>query len=508
MTDYPETPRVDVADDYHGTTVSDPYRWLEDMESESTLAWVDAQNELTLDHIATIPERDRIRSRFEELWNFPRRSAPMRRGGWYFYTHNDGLQQQPILYREPVGGGEAAVVLDPNTLSEDGTVALMTLSVTADGKRLAYTLAEAGSDWQIARMMDAESGDHYPDELRQIKFTSLAWTPDGEGLFYAKFPDPEEFPGAPPSTNQRVYLHRLGTEQIEDELVFARPDEPDHGFQPLITDDDELLVLHVWQGTDTRNRLYYRRLESDGDFVRLLDDFDAKYVLVGHADGYLYVLTDRDAPRGRVVAIPLDRPDPDNWDEIVPETDDTLEFAAIVSGYIVTGALRNASHVVSLWALDGEPLGDVDLPSLGAVTEFAGKAGHEEFFLCFESFVVPPMVLRYDLGTGRLEPHTKPTAGVDTTQFETTQIWAKSPDGTDVPIFLTHRADLEPDGATPTILFGYGGFDIPMVPMYAPDRLGFVESGGIFALANLRGGGEFGHDWHRAGMFGEQTERL
>ncbi len=395
-------------------------------------------------------------------------------------------------------------MLDPNELSDDGTIAVMTLSFTRDGARLAYTLAEAGSDWQVARVLDLATGEHLSDELHRIKFTTLAWTPAEDAFYYSRFPEPDEFPGAPPSTNQQVFLHRLGTPQSEDEPVYARPDAPDLGFQPIVTDDGELLVLHVWQGTDTRNRLYYRRLDGGDEFVRLLDDFDAKYQLIGHDNGRLYVLTDRAAPHGRIVAIPLDDPVVGKWEEIVPESEDTLEFGAMVGARLVAGSLRNASHVVTVWGSDGTAHGEVDLPGLGTVTEFAGKPHHDEFFLGFESFVIPPTVLCYSVATGELEQVAAPPSGIDPDIFVTTQTWAESRDGTAVPMFITHRADLVPDGETPTILFGYGGFDIPMTPMYAPDRLGFVEAGGIFAVANLRGGGEFGHEWHAAGMFGNK----
>ena len=504
MVDYPLTPRGDTVDDYHGTSVADPFRWLEEMDAPATLDWVDAQNEVTFAHLDRIPLRSSIRSRFEELWDIPRQSTPIRRGDWYFYTHNDGLQPQPTLYKRPVAGGEPEVVLDPNTLSDDGTVAVMTQSFTKDGGLLAYSLAEAGSDWQVARVMDTRTGEQFPDELRRIKFTTLAWTPREDGFYYARFPERDEFPDSPPSTNQRVYLHRLGTSQADDELIYSRPDQPDLGFQPFVTDDNELLVLHVWHGTDTRNRLYYRPIAGDADFIRLLDGFDAKYEVVGHIDGWLYVLTDRDAPRGRIVAIPLATPDAANWREIVAESADTLEFATMVSGHIVAGYLRDAHHAVLLFGTDGVFVRELELPVMGAVTQFAGKPSHRDFFIGFESFVHPPAVLRYDFDTNTLELFSEPTRGVDPARFVTTQIWAESRDGTAIPLFVTHRSDLVPDGATPTILFGYGGFDISMTPTYAPDRLGFVEAGGIFALANLRGGGEYGQEWHQAAMFGNK----
>lgn len=499
MVEYPATRRTDTVEDYHGSAVADPYRWLENMQSPEVLAWVDAQNEVTAAHLDAIEVRDTIRERFRQLWNFPRRSAPMRRGDWHFYTHNDGLQAQPVLYKQRVAGGGPIVILDPNALSPDGTVALMTISPTRDGSTLAYSLAEAGSDWQVARIMSTETGEHYAEEIRHIKFTALAWSPQEDGFYYARFPADGEFPDAPPSTNQRVYFHRLGTDQSADELVFARPDQPDYGFHPLVTDDGELLILHVWQGTDTRNRIYYRAAADQGSFVRLLDDFDAKYQVVGHDSGILYVLTDREAPRGRIVGIDLQ--EPDEWREVVPEGEATIEFASVVGGTLVVASLFNASHIVELWSLAGRRVATVDLPALGAVTEFAGKPDHNEFFLGFESFVHPPSVYCYDLTTRQLRRVSPEVAGLNPADFVTNQIWAESSDGTHIPMFVTHRADLVRDGSTPTILFGYGGFDISMVPMYAPDRLGFIEAGGIFAVANLRGGGEFGHEWHEAGMF-------
>ena len=357
MVEYPLTRRVDVVDDYHGFAVADPYRWLEDMQSDEALDWVDAQNDLTSAVVDGIPVRQTIRDRFEELWNFPRQTAPMRRGDWYFFSHNDGLQPQPIIYKRPVSGGEPVVLLDPNGLSDDGTIAVMTQSYTKDGGLLAYSLAEAGSDWQTARILDTTTGEHFPETISQIKFTTLAWTPDSIGFYYTSFPHPEEFPDAPPSTNQRVYLHRLGTDQADDVLVYDRPDQPDLGFHPFLTDDGELLILHVWQGTDTRNRIYYRPLNSDDEFVRLLDDFDAKYEVVGHSAGTLYVLTDLDAPRGKIVAIPLDRHDRSQWVVVLPESDDTLEFAAIVNDRFVTGALRDASHVIAILGIGRNPSG-------------------------------------------------------------------------------------------------------------------------------------------------------
>jgi len=504
MVEYPATPKGDVVEDYHGTQVADPYRWLEQIDSAETSAWVDAQNSLTFSYFDQIEARAAVRRRFEELWDFPRESAPARRGDWYYFSHNDGLQPQPTLYRRPVRGGEPSVVLDPNDLSADGTVAVMTQSFTADGELLAYTIAEAGSDWQRAHVLDTATRQRLSDEIKFIKFTSLAWTPDSEAFYYSRYPQPAADSAGPPSTHQQVYRHVLGTSQADDELVYARPDAPDLGFQPHITADNELLVLHVWEGTDTRNRLYYRRLAEGGEFIRLLDDFDAKYHLIGHVAGTLYLLTDLEAPRGRVVAIDLARPDRDNWAEVVPQGEDTLEFATIVAGKLVLGTLHDAHHRLAVHELDGSPIDQLELPTIGTITELAGKPHHDEMFIGFQSFAYPPTVLRYDFVAGKMSYFAKSESLIETNDFTTKQLWAESPDGTAIPIFVTHRSDLELNGAAPTILYGYGGFDISMTPLYAPDRLGFIEAGGVFAVANLRGGGEYGHDWHRAGMFGKK----
>lgn len=500
MVDYPAARISDIVDEYHGTKVPDPYRWLEDMESNETSSWIDAQNVITSAALDEMAHRSALRARLEELWDFPRRSAPVRRGEWYFYSHNDGLQAQPVLYKRPVAGGEPTVVIDTNSLSEDGTVAVMTQSFSNDGRLLAYTLAEAGSDWQTGHMLDTETGSEYADKLSRIKFTSLAWSPEGDGFYYSRYPTPGEFPDSPPSTNQRVFFHRLGTTQSEDSVVYARPDAPDLGFQPIVTDDGDLLLLHVWEGTDTRNRLYYRRLAGDGEFVRLLDDHDAKYHVIGHLDGRLYLVTDLDAPRGRVIAIDLERPEPERWVEVIPEGADTVEFAAIVANCLVLGRLHQAHHLVSVHTVGGALVREIELPTMGTVTQISGRSEDRELFIGFQSFLYPPTVLRYDFDEDLLDFFSETETAIDPAVFTTTQMWARSADGTAVPMFVTHRIDMPTDGRAPTILYGYGGFDISMTPLYAPDRLGFIEAGGVFVVANLRGGGEFGRDWHRAGM--------
>lgn len=500
---YPTTKRDSTADDFWGTRVADPYRWLEDTESSDTKAWVDAQNELTFAHLEQIEIRRRLRDRMEQLWDFPRWTAPTRRGERLFYTKNDGLQNQPVLFRQDGRDGRPVVLLDPNTLTDDGTAALIASAPSDDGSLLAVSIAESGSDWQTIEILDAETGEALPDRLGNVKFTSVAWRPDGGGFYYSRFPTEEEAPGAPPSTNQRVYLHRVGTGQEEDELIYSRPDSPGLGFMPFVTADGRFLVLHVWDGTDTRNRLYYRPLEEGGEFIRLLDDFDARYEFIEHVDGRFMVLTDLDAPLGRIVAIDLSSPARPGWEEIVPEGDDALVHGALACGRLMTMRLRHANHVIRVHDLSGNVIEEPDLPGIGSVVELSGRPGDPDVFIGYQSFTQPPTVLRYEPGRRGFETFWASSAGEDE-RFTTRQVFATSPDGTQVPMFLISRSDLETDGSTPTILYGYGGFDISLTPTYAPARLAFLEAGGLFVVANLRGGAEYGQDWHHAGMLGKK----
>ncbi|MFQ5966662.1 MAG: S9 family peptidase, partial [Acidimicrobiia bacterium] len=327
-----ETPRSDVVDDYHGTVVADPFRWAEDMDAPETEKWVEAQNERTASYLADTSQAE-IRSRIEQLWDFPRTAVPRRRADWYFFTHNDGLQDQPVLYRRRGLNSSDHVVLDPNTFSEDGAVALVDYSVTDAGSLMAYTVAEAGSDWQTVRVYDLEQGRELPDELHFVKYTYLPWLPDVSGFLYERFPEPG--PDVRPSTDQKVYFHTLGTDQDEDVLVYERPDDPDLGFITTISDDKEYLFLYTWRGTEPRNGLYYRSLADDGDFVRLLEDGEAKYELAGNVGSRIFLLTDLSADRGKIIAIDLEDPARENWEHVVPEGDDTLQTAVIVGDRIL-----------------------------------------------------------------------------------------------------------------------------------------------------------------------------
>ena len=499
-----EAPRADAMDDYHGTEIADPYRWAEDMDDPETQSWVEAQNERTAQFLAATAQAD-IRDRIEQLWDFPRSSVPRRRDDWYFFTHNDGLQNQPVLYRRQGIDGSDEVVLDPNTFSDDGAVALVDYSVTDDATLMAYTVAEAGSDWQTIKVYDLEALKELPDTLDFAKYTSLPWLPDKSGFFYERFPEPG--PDVSPSTDQKVYFHALGTPQEEDELIYERPDDPNLGFVAIISDDKSYLFLYTWRGTEPRNGLYYRRLSDEGEFVRLLEDGEAKYELAGNVGSRIFLLTDLDADRARVVSIDLEKPEREDWTEVIPEADDTLQTAVIVGDRILALYMQHASHRVRVFELDGTPDGEVELPGLGSVAELSGRQRDQESFLNFQSQLHPPTILHYALGAGSVETFVETHVDFDASAFEVTQMFATADDGVQIPMFITHRRDLSLDGSNPTMLYGYGGFDISLTPVFAPSRIAFLERGGVIVDANLRGGGEYGDNWHRAGML-ENKQRV
>ncbi len=497
------SPLSDVIDVYHGVEVADRFRWAEDTDAPETQAWVEAQNELTERFLSAIALRPRMRQRIGELWNFPRTNVPRRRAGWYFYTRNEGLQDQPVLYRRLGIAGEPEVVLDPNDLSEDGAVALINFSVTDDGRFMAYTLAEAGSDWQTIQVRDLAQGSDLTDRIDFAKFTIPAWLPDGSGFFYERYPEPGSMPDAPPSTHNKVYFHAVGDAQAQDSLVYERPDDPDLGFASTVSDDERYLILHTWRGTEPRNGLYYRALAED-EFVRLLEDGEARFELAGSLGSTFYVVTDLDAPRGRVVAIDVNRPDRRAWRELVGETADTLQAAAVVGDRIVALYLKDASHRVRLFSLEGTQLGEIDLPGLGSIAELAGRERDSEVFLGFQSQLVPPSVLRYDVVTDVLDTFAETNVDFEAARFQVTQLFATASDGAMIPMFVTHERGAALDGSNPTMLYGYGGFDISLTPAFAPSRIAFLERGGVIVDANLRGGGEYGDEWHRAGMLGSK----
>ncbi len=494
------TRRDDIVENYHGTPVADPYRWLEDAHSPETRAWVDAQNEVSSAYFHAVEERPRIMARLKELMNFPRSSAPVKKGGRYFFSHNPGLQNQAALYMQESLEGQPELLLDPNLLSPDGTVALITQAHSHDGSLFAYGLSTSGSDWQEIKIRRVADREDYQETIRWSKFASIAWKHDNSGFYYNRLPEPGSVQEEDQSCYSRVYWHTLGTDQEDDRLIYERPEAKELSFSPAITDDGAYLMLTVFLGTDPRTRVYYRDTESDGPFLRLLDDFDAAYQFLHNTGPVFYFQTDLDAPRGRIIAIDSTSPERANWRELVPEQDDAIAFAQVVNRQFIVVFKHNAHHEIKRYTLDGRFLGEIALPAPGSITEITGNPEESEVFFTFTSFLYPPTVLRYDFLSDTLNVWRGAHLDFASEQYETQQVFYPSKDGTRVPMFLVHKKGLALDGTHPTFLYGYGGFNISLTPEFTPDHLLWLENGGIYALANLRGGDEYGEEWHLAGM--------
>jgi len=499
---YPRAEKENQQDNYHGTIVADPYRWLEDDNSPRTHEWVEAENKVTFDFLDKIPEREAIKHRLTELWNFERYGIPSKEGGRYFISRNDGLQNQSVVYTMESLDAEPKMLLDPNTLSSDGTVALAGESVSDDGNLFAYGISRAGSDWEEWKVRDVRTGQDLPDLVNWVKFSGASWTKDSQGFYYSRYDEPDKT-NAMKGVNyfQKLYYHRLGTGQSEDKLIYNRPDHKDWLFGGLVTDDGRYLCIHISQGTDQRNRFYYRDLtDSNAPVVELLNDFDAEYDFIGNVGTTFYFKTDLDAPRGRLIAIDLTRPARANWHEVIPQSADSLSGVSFVNDQLIASYLQDAHSRVRIFARDGSPVRDVELPGIGSTGGFGGKQKDTETFYSFTSYTTPGTIYRYDLRSGTSTVFRQPKSAFDGSQYETKQVFYRSKDGTRVPMFITGRKGLKKDGSNPVYLYGYGGFKISLSPSYSPAMAAWLEMGGIFAVANLRGGGEYGEEWHEAGM--------
>lgn len=500
---YPETNRTDQVDKLHGYRVADPYRWLEDdvRESDDVKRWVETQNKVTFGYLEKLPSRTKIKDRLSKLWNYERYSPPFKRGQKYYFFKNDGLQNQDVLFTQDSLDDEPSVLMDPNTWSEDGTVALAGAVFSHEGEYLAYGVSEAGSDWNTWKVMDVASGNATEDKIEWIKFGSPAWTKDGKGFYYSRFKKPEEdqeFQSL--NFDQTIYYHELGTDQADDKAIYNRPDHPDWGYGLEVTEDGKFLIVTVWKGTDDKYRILYKDLMQDGsEFVDLIDEFKHDYSFIANNDRTFFFRTDLDAPLGRVIAIDIDDNSPDQWREIIPASRDTLRSVGMVNEQFVAHYLKDAKTDVKIFDTTGHLVRSVQFPGIGTASGFGGKRTYKETFYSFSSFATPPSTYRYDMVTG--ESTKLRTADVDFNpdDFEVKQNFYQSKDGTRVPIFLAHRKGLKRDGTNPTLLYGYGGFNIPLTPSFSISRLAWMEMGGVFAMPNLRGGGEYGEDWHRAG---------
>jgi prolyl oligopeptidase len=502
---YPQSPRGTQVDDYHGTQVADPYRWLEDIDSPQTRAWVTAQGALSRAYLDSIGGRDSMTQRLRDLWDFERWTPPSRHGDNWFYTHNDGLQNQSVVF--VIGGRDLGnpgrELLDPNTLSADGTVALRETAISADGRLFAYALSEAGSDWQTWRVRDVASGKDLPDTLKWSKAGGGSWRHDGSGFYYTAYDPPHEGAALKAANEyEKLYFHKLGTPQSADELVYTRADNPGWFVGGTVTDDGRYLVIQANLGTDERNTVLVQDLtRSAAPVIPVIPDPTATYDVIGNIGATLFVRTDDGAVRHRIIAIDLAEPAPAHWRTIVPEGADTIDSTSLVGGQLLVHRLKDAHSMVQRYAADGTLLGDIDLPGLGSVTGLDGRSDDTQTFYSYSGFSTPPSVYRVDLASGKVSLWRSPRLkGFMPADYETQQVFFKSKDGTRVPMFITARKGTKLDGTNPTILYGYGGFNVSITPSFSPVVAAWVQMGGVYAVVNIRGGGEYGRTWHEAGM--------
>ena len=500
---YPITKTVDRIDEYFEVKVPDPYQWLENdvRESDEVRDWVTRQNELTFKYIADLPYREQIETRLTKLWDYEKFGTPFKRGGRYYYSKNDGLQNQSVVYRMDSLDGEPVELIDPNKWSDDGTIALGGMAFSEDGRYLAFGIQESGSDWRTWQVMEIESGKKLDDKIEWIKFGGVDWSADSKGFYYSRYDAPKEGEAFQSTNkNQKVYYHKLGTPQSEDVLVHKDPEHADWGFSPNVTEDGKYLVITVWKGTDDRYRILYKSLDDpNSPIVVLIDDFENEFTFVGNEDSVFYFKSDVNAPRKSVLTIDVNKPQREHWKVIIPEAEETMSSASMVGNYVIANYLKDAKTQIKLFDLDGKFVREVKFPGIGSAGGFSGQRSHNETFYSFSSFNRPPSVYRYDLATGESKLIREAKVDFNPDDFVVKQVFYESKDGTRVPMFVAHKKGIELNGKNPTLLYGYGGFNISLTPGFSISRLQWMEMGGVFAMPNLRGGGEYGKAWHKAG---------
>lgn len=498
---YPTPPTADQVDVYHGTPIADPYRPLEDAGAPASRDWISAQNELTSRVLGELPARRRIRERLERQWDFRRAGAPWRRGDRWFQLRNGGLDDQDALWTADRPDGEGRVLLDPNGLDERGTTALSAVAAAESGELVACATSEAGSDWRTWRVRRVGSGEDLPDRIPWSKFSSAAWTHDDAGFFYGRYPEPPaDAAHDAPNRAMELRYHRLGADVADDRLVFSTPDEPEWGYEPEVSDDGRLLVLTVWRGTDPVNRIYVADLTGGVEAAEvrpLLDAADARYEHIATVAGTLYLLTDRDAPLGRVIAVEAD--ESECVGEVIPQGEDALVRVRLVGDRLAAVYLHHAHARLAIFEVDGRHVLDAELPGIGTIVDMAGRRTDDELFVTFMGFAAPAAVLAVRMTDGAVREVGRPALAWHPDDFVSEQVFVTSEDGTRVPLFLSRRRDVAPDGDVPTLLYGYGGFHNAVGPTFRPEWLAWMERGGLLAVASLRGGGEYGKAWHDDG---------
>lgn len=495
---YPVAQKVDTVDNYFGTKIADPYRWLENDTSANTAEWVAAENKVTEEYLSKIPYRNKIRERLTKMWNFPKFGVPFHQDPWYFFTKNDGLQSQSVLYVRKGIDGDIRVLLDPNKLSDDGTVALAGYSPSNDGKYFAYSISRSGSDWNEIYVMEIESGKVLSDKLSWVKFSGMAWQKDG--FYYSRYDEPKGSALSKQNENHKVYYHKIGTDQKSDQLVYENKSQPRRNYSAQVTDDERFLLIYESETTSGVGLYYKDLLKPSSAFRQIAEGFEFEYGVIDNVGDKLLVVTNNGAPRKKLVMIDPAKPGKENWQTLIPEKEEVLEGVTLAGGKAVALYMHDAASKAYIYGMDGKMISEMTLPGLGTLAGFNGKKQDTVAFYAYTSFTFPATVYKYNTNSGQSEIYNKPDIDFDASAFEVKQVFYPSKDGTKIPMFIIHKKGLEMNGNNPTLLYAYGGFNISLTPSFSISRLIFLENGGIYAMANLRGGGEYGEEWHKAGI--------
>lgn len=498
--EYPFTKKVDQIDDYHGTKISDPYRWLEDNNSKETAEWVEAQNKVTQEYLSKIPFREALKNKLTELWNYERYSAPSKHGDYYTFSKNDGLQEQSVIYLQKGLNGTPEVLLDPNKLSNDGSISLGGLAYSNDDKYLCYGISRGGSDWREFYVMDVQTKQLTKDEIKWSKFSGTAWYKDG--FYYGRYDEPmvgEELKQK--NEFQKIFYHKLGTQQSEDKLIWEDKQNPKRLFGAGVSDDEKFMFLSISEGSSNNNILYYKNLVTDSPITPIVDKFEAIFRVVDNLDDKFLVSTNLDAPNNKLILIDTKNHTKESWKTILPETKDVMQSVSLLSGKLIVTYLKDANSKVSVYTIAGKYLYDVKLPGVGTVSGFGGKKDESETFYTFTSFAYPPTIFKYDVKNNKSELFRKAEVKFDPSGYETKEVFYKSKDSTKIPMFIVHKKGLKLDGNNPTLLYAYGGFNAATLPSFSVSRIPLLDNGVVYASACLRGGSEYGEDWHKGGMF-------
>lgn len=496
------TKKINQIDDYHGITVADPYRWLEDPNAADTKEWTEVQNQRTRQYLDDYPDREQIKQNITHYMNYTKYTVPQREGDYYYYHKNDGLQNQPVFYRSStLELADESIVIDPNTLSEEGTAALTNVTFSQDGSLMAYAVSYNGSDWQDFKIKNLNTGEDFPETLKWCKFSNIAWSKDHSGFYYCRYPNPNTIASGDESSYNRVYWHKVGTLQELDQLIYEDPRQKEFSFFQELSDDNNYMILKVYNGTEPISSIYYRDLKADSDqFIPLINDRKAEYSFLGNTKDTFYIYTNSDAPKGKIVRVNLNHPEKEDWQEIIQESEDTMSYPKIINNKFVIVSMHNAYDQLNIYDMNGRWEKTLPLPKFVTITGLSGKKSQSEMFVSYTSYLQPAQIMCYCFADGQLYSVMETDINLQSDQFETRQVFYASKDGTKIPMFITHKKGLRLTGDNPVLLYGYGGYNISMSPGFSASQMIWMEAGGVYAVANLRGGGEFGEEWHLQGI--------